>query len=178
MNTKNLFIADPFNDEHIKLFKEFESINNDKKPVYTYLTGIRKAYNSKEAFKKVEDKNNELNVIAFTMADNKMKDYCYIKGEKDRKVCELFFAQLNSAHNSRPIMQRVSNYVLDIMGMEQVYVSLTGDEKKLYSQLINHGYEDIGEVNGKIVHLDLAKALKAKRSLREELFQEIHILSK
>ena len=153
MNTKNLFIADPFNDEHIKLFEEFETINNDKKPVYTYLTGIRKAYNSKEAFKKVEDKNNELNVIAFTMADNKMKDYCYIKGEKDRKVCELFFAQLNSAQNSRPIMQRVSKYVLDIMGMEQVYVSLTGDEKKLYSQLINHGYEDIGEVNGKITFI-------------------------
>ena len=40
------------------------------------------------------------------------------------------------------------------------------------------GNRAIGEVNGKIVHLDLAKALKAKRSLREELFQEIHILSK
>lgn len=153
MNTKNLFIADPFNDEHIKLFEEFESINNDKKPVSTYLTGIRKAYDSKESFKKVENANNELNVIAFTMSDNKMKDYCYIKGEKDRKVCELFFAQLNSNQNTRPIMQKVSNYVLDIMGMEQVYVSLTRDEKKLYSQLTSHGYEDIGEVNGKITFI-------------------------
>lgn len=153
MNTKNLFIADPFNDEHIKLFEEFESINNDKKPVSTYLTGIRKAYDSKESFKKVENANNELNVIAFTMSDNKMKDYCYIKGEKDRKVCELFFAQLNSNQNTRPIMQKVSNYVLDIMGMEQVYVSLTRDEKKLYSQLTNNGYEDIGEVNGKVTFI-------------------------
>ena len=40
------------------------------------------------------------------------------------------------------------------------------------------GNRAIGEVNGKIVHLDLAKALKAKRSLREELFREISILSK
>lgn len=152
MNTKNLFIADPFNDEHIQLFKEFEK-DNDKKPVTTYLTGIRKAYDSKEVFKKVENANNELNVIVFTMANNQMKDYCYIKGEKDRKVCELFFAQSNSNQSSRPIMERVSNYVLDIMGMEQVYVSLTKDEKKLYSQLINHGYEDIGEVNGKITFI-------------------------
>ena len=36
----------------------------------------------------------------------------------------------------------------------------------------------IGEVNGQIVHQDLAKALKAKRTLREELFHEISVLSK
>ena len=40
------------------------------------------------------------------------------------------------------------------------------------------GNRAIGEVNGQIVHLDLAKALEAKRSLREELFREISILSK
>lgn len=150
MNTKNLFIADPFNDEHIKLFEEFESVNNTKKPVITYLTGIRKAYDNKESFNKIENINNELNIITFTMDDNKMKDYCYIKGEKDRKVCELFFAQLNSNPNSRPIMKKVSDYVLNKMGMELVNVSLTADERKLYSQLTSNGYEDIGEVNGKI----------------------------
>lgn len=149
MNTKNLFIADPFNDEHIKLFEEFENINNNKRPVTTYLTGIRKAYNNKEAFNKIENNNNEINIIAFTMNDNLMKDYCYIKGEKDRKVCELFFARLNSNPNNRPIMRKVSNYVLNIMGMELINVSITDDEKKLYSQLTSNGYEDIGEVNGK-----------------------------
>lgn len=40
------------------------------------------------------------------------------------------------------------------------------------------GNRAIGEVNGEIVHMDLAKALKAKRSLREDLFREISILSK
>lgn len=149
MNTKSLFIADPFNDEHIKLFEEFEKDNNYKKPVITYLTGIRKAYDNKESFKKIESINNELNIITFTMENNRMKDYCYIKGEKDRKVCELFFAHLNSNPNSRPIMNKVSDYVLNKMGMELLNVSLTADEGKLYSQLTNNGYEDIGEVNGK-----------------------------
>lgn len=35
----------------------------------------------------------------------------------------------------------------------------------------------IGEIGGSVVHLDLAKALEAKRSLNEELLEEIHILS-
>lgn len=35
----------------------------------------------------------------------------------------------------------------------------------------------IGEVGGKIVHLDLAKALKSKRSLREDLLEGLRVLS-
>ena len=35
----------------------------------------------------------------------------------------------------------------------------------------------IGEVGGKVVHFDLAKALESKRSLREELLQGIDVLS-
>ena len=47
-------------------------------------------------------------------------------------------------------------------------------------ELLSQGITNraIGEVNGQIVHMDLAKALKAKRTLRDELFHEISVLSK
>lgn len=158
MSTKKLFRADPFNDEHIKLFEEFERENNEKKPITIYLNDIRKTNNNnKEEYLKREQKSNELNDIAFTKDENRIIDYCYIRGEKDLKLCELFFAQLKSNQNNRPIMQLVSEYVFDIMGMEEVYVSLTDEKEKLYSQLINQGYQDIGDVNGKIT---LAKGKK------------------
>ncbi len=148
MNTDNFFIADPYKDEHIKLFMDFENANDYKRPVTTYLTGIRKAYD-KESYNKIVRNNNELNIIIFMMNKNKMSDYCYIKGEKDRKVCELFFAHLNFPSKNRHIMEKASFYALNILGMEQVFVSIAQEEKDLYHQLINSGYEDIGEVNGK-----------------------------
>lgn len=152
MNTNNFFIADPFKMEHIKLFKDFESINDSNMTVTTYLTGINKAYN-KENYNEIERKSIELNIIGFSMSQNSISDYCYIKGEKDRKVCELFFATLKDPIRSRKIMEKASNYALNILGMEQVFVSITKDEKNLYSQLVNNGYEDIGEVNGKITFI-------------------------
>jgi 6-phosphofructokinase 1 len=39
------------------------------------------------------------------------------------------------------------------------------------------GYRAVGTVGGKIVHVDLAKALDAKSTLREDLFEGIRILS-
>jgi 6-phosphofructokinase 1 len=39
------------------------------------------------------------------------------------------------------------------------------------------GYRAVGTVGGKIVHVDLAKALEAKSTLREDLFEGIRILS-
>ena len=47
-------------------------------------------------------------------------------------------------------------------------------------ELLSQGITNraIGEINGQIVHLDLAKALSARRTLRDELFREISILSK
>lgn len=151
MNTNNIFVADPFNEKHIKLFDEFENINNKlKKPVTTYLTGIRKAYCDKNSFYNIQKDSNEINVIAFMQKEHKMQDYCYIKCEKDRKVCELFFAHLKSPKQVRPIMQKISDYVLNTMGMELISISISDDEKYLYSQLKNYGFEDIGEVNGKL----------------------------
>ncbi len=150
MNTNNILVADPFNEEHIKLFNDFEINNfNNKMPVTTYLTEIKKAYDNKSIYNELQNKSNELNIIVFEMNEKQIKDYCYIKGEKDRKVCELFFAHLNSPKTNRTFLQKVSNYVLDILGMELVNVSINQEDKTLYSQLKSNGYEDIGEVNGK-----------------------------
>lgn len=152
----NFFIADPYNNKDIELFKKFEELHNNKNmPITTYFSGIQKAYTDKEKYYEIEKKNNELNLIAYTLTDDKqsIKDYCYIKGEKDRKVCELFFAHLNEERKVRPIMDKVSNFVLNNIGMELITVSVPPDEKILDNQLKNHGYENIGEVKGKQTYI-------------------------
>lgn len=156
MSINNFFIADPYNDKHIELFNKFEEKHNNKnKPITTYLSGIKKAYENKEDYQKIERDNNELNLIVFTLCDdqNSIRDYCYIKGEKDIKVCELFFAHLSEVRKVRPIMDKVSNYVLNSLNMELLMVSVAKEEVVLNNQLTNHGYEDIGELNGKIAFI-------------------------
>lgn len=56
---------------------------------------------------------------------------------------------------------------------------LATDCGMLAVELLSQGITNraIGEVGGEIVHLDLAKALATKRTLPEELFEEIKVLS-
>ena len=150
MDTNGFFIADPFNDQHVKLFDEFEQKHkSSNKPVTTYLSGIKKAYDSKETYNQIDRNSNEINLFVFSTQKDLISDYCYIKGEKDRKICELFFPHLQKSNKHRKIMRKASKYALGIMGMEQVFVSLTPDDIDLYNQLCSNGYEDIGQVNGK-----------------------------
>ena len=147
----NIIVADPFNDNHVKMFNDFEELNNPNKPMTKYMESIRNTCDRKK-YNKIVNNNNEFNTIIFTMDENNIRDYCLLKGEKDRKVCELFFASLKE-NKHRSIMDKATKYALDVLGMEQLFVSITAKEGKLYNQLINNGYEDIGEVNGKITLL-------------------------
>ena len=56
---------------------------------------------------------------------------------------------------------------------------LATDCGMLAVELLSQGITNraIGEVGGEIVHLDLAKALETRRTLPEELFEEIKVLS-
>ncbi len=151
MSVENLLIANPYNDNHMKLFDKFEKINHlsEKNTSYTsFMKSIRLAY-SEEDYQKIQWKKNEIYQIVFSMEKNQIKDSCYIREERDRKICELYFAPLNTEKN-RQILTDVSNYVLDKLGMEQVFVSISPLDSKLKSSLELKGFENIGIVNGEL----------------------------
>lgn len=151
MNTKNLFFADPYNDNHVKLFNEFEESNKIKNNITSYLNEIRTLY-SKEKYQKLLNEQNETYEIVFSLENDKIKDSCYIRKERDRKICELYFAPLNTTKN-RQLLTDVSNYVLDRLGMEQIFVSISPLDKNLQLNLEAKGFENIGTVNGDLTFI-------------------------
>ena len=145
MSTNSYKVASPYETNHIKLFNDFESHNDNRFPVTQYLIETRDKY-SKEEYDKNIMNNNEMNIIVFSMDKDKIKDYCWIREERDIKLCELLPAQLNKTPRTREIMDIASNYAFNREGMERVFVSIEKSDN-LYNQLLNEGYIDLDKVD-------------------------------
>ena len=147
MVTNKFFIADPYNDNHIKLFEAFEKKNDRKKTISKHLKEIQKKYD-KRLYDKVVLNSNDINETLFDINNDEVDYYTHISGEKDRKVCELFFVGLKDKNKMNKVIKNVTDYALNNLGMEQIFVSTTYEDK-IRESLLNNGYEDIGDVNGK-----------------------------
>lgn len=152
LNTERLYIANPYDDSNIELYEEFENKNEITTKTSTNLKEIRVAY-SKEMYESLEKNRNEINQYLYIMNDSSIIDSCFIKGEKDRKVCELFFAPLKIEPKNRTLLTSVSNYVFNVLGMEEIFISIDNKEKNLKTNLESKGFENLGEVNGKMTYL-------------------------
>ena len=151
MNTKNLFIADPYNDNHIRLFKEFEETNNLRKTITSYLNDIRSTYTDKDKYDAEQKQLNETKYVVFSMENNAIKDSCFIRGERDIKICELYFSPLKE--KNRQLLKDASNYALNRLGMEQIFVLISPNDKNMKINLESRGFENIGNVNGQLTFI-------------------------
>lgn len=152
MSTEKFFIADPYNDEHIKAFNQFESSNGINTKTGAYLKQTRQSL-SKEKYDSLQKKQNEIEQSLFLQDDLVIKDSCHIKGEKDIKICTLFFAPLNFKSKNRKLLSLATDYAFNVLGMEEVFVSTAYDDKNLQDILINKGFENLGETEGNITFL-------------------------
>ena len=60
MSTERFFSADPYNDEHIRLFKEFENNNGILNETSTYLNNTR-VNKTEESYKEQVRESKEIN---------------------------------------------------------------------------------------------------------------------
>lgn len=145
MHTESLYIADPYNESHIKMFQEFEEKNQVEKTTSETLESLRDKFDEKK-YKEIQKYQNEILQTIFTMEQDEIKDSCFIRGEKDIKTCELIFAPLKEEPRSRTLVGLASNYALNNLGMEQIFVSINPNDKYLKHSLESKGFEDIGAI--------------------------------
>ena len=100
MHTESLFIADPYNESHIKMFAEFEERNGVEKTTTEAWESLRAKF-SEEQYKEFQKVQNEIMQTIFTMENDSVKDSCFIRGEQDIKTCELIFAPLKEEPRGR-----------------------------------------------------------------------------
>ena len=153
MSTERFFIADPYNDEHIKLIANFEEINGITTVTSTLLRNIRQT-RTEEKYKQEVKESNEIHQSLFLQDESDITDTCHVQAEKDMKSCRIFFAPIPSTKN-RKLVTLATDYAFEVLGMEDVFVTVAtgGSDRLLIENLEQKGFENLGEDNGTITYL-------------------------
>lgn len=153
MSTERFFIADPYNDEHIRMIAAFEEANGITTVTSTLLRNIRQT-RIEDKYKEEVKESNEIHQSLFLQEEDSITDICHIQAEKDMKSCRIFFAPISSGRN-RKLIPLATDYAFNVLGMEDVFVALSssGTEQELAENLENNGYENLGENEGSILYL-------------------------
>ena len=162
MSTERFFIADPYNDEHIRLIAAFEEANGITTVTSTLLRNIRQTRTEEKYKEEVKD-SNEIHQSLFLQDEEVITDSCHIQAEKDMKSCRIFFAPISTGRN-RKLIPLATDYAFDVLGMEDVFVTInaSGSEQELAENLEHNGYENLGENDGNIMYL------KEKQFMQEQ----------
>jgi len=148
--TEKLFIADPYNEDHINLFKEFETRNNYNDKTSTILENIKNNY-TKEQYEEDMKNKNIINEYLFLEDKGYMKDYCFINAERDRKSATLELPIFEDSPKNRMIISQATDYSFNVLGMQTIVVMTDINNKRLIDNLEKKSFENLGEENGKII---------------------------
>ena len=151
MSTERFFIADPYNDEHIRLITDFEETNGITTVTSTLLKNIRQT-RTEEKYKEEVKQSNEIHQSLFLQNEENITDTCHVQAEKDMKSCRIFFAPINM--RSRRLVPLATDYAFEVLGMEDVFVTVDGStDHELIENLELNGFENLGENDGNIMYL-------------------------
>ena len=152
MNKGSIFVADPYNEKHIQLIKDFEDINKISKRISNKLEDISNNFSKIDYIKDKKNSNNVEEVL-FEFNGNNINDYCYIVGKKDLKNSTLYFPQIKDKKPSEKLILESINYTLNILNMETIFIMVKSDNKQLISTLEKLSFENLGEDNKYITYM-------------------------
>lgn len=151
MTVDELIIVNPFNSQHLEYIKHFEEENEINTKTMAYLQKVRTL--TEDDYKKIKHQANEIEESLLLIRDKKVKDICHIEGEKDRKVCSITFAPIRTKLRNRRIITLAINYAFDVLGMEEIFVKISQDDKNMIENLEIRGFENLGEEKSDIIFL-------------------------
>lgn len=152
MSTTNIFVADPYDKNHIELFKNFEKENNKVKKVSPLFEKIITT-SDKKTYLKNKTIDNNINEVLFIKGKNNIKDFCYITGEKDIKTCKLYFPDIDTKNKNRLIVKAATDYSINYLQMETVFVMTDESNKALIKNLENLSYESLGNDDNTLTYM-------------------------
>ena len=135
-NAERLFILDPQNEDHLRLLNEFQTENN---------------IDLSNCLKQYED-SNTVNECLFIEQSSKIRDFCQILGVKDLKKCNINAAHIETKRK-RKLIKQATDYALNILGMEEVFVNISTTDEKLMTSMELEGYEPITDETGNLFFL-------------------------
>lgn len=127
-------IIDPFDDNDLNLVLEYEKENN----LEDYLSSSILARRESSS----ED-DNEFDELLFLSDGFHLKNGISIHGFKDLSTAYLTLIA-GPKTNRAQVIKEASRYAIKDLGMEEVFLRLSEDDSSLSFDLIESGYEDLG----------------------------------
>ena len=149
---ERLYILDPFDDNHIRLLVNYEKENNVSTKSLEKLLKTREIL-TQEEYQELKKKNNDIEMSLFLEESGKIKDLCFVQGEKDRKICKLFFTPILPRTKTRKLLNLATDFALNTLGMESVFVLTDRADKSMHARLESIGYESLGLEENLVVYL-------------------------
>lgn len=149
---ERLYILNPYDKNHINLLMNYEKENNVSTKSLEMLLKVRETL-SEEEYNELRKKSNDIELSIIIEELGKIKDLCLIQGEKDRKICKLFFSPMTPKTKNRKLLDLASDFALNTLNMESVFVITNETDKTIHACLEEKGYECLGLENDSIIYL-------------------------
>lgn len=132
MSKIKLNLLDMSNKNHLEMLKRYTQQNNIKVDLEI----------------KTDD-SNEINSYIFESIGNEIIDMCLIQCQKDIKLGTI----TSVGETKQELILEVTNYLLNILNMESVFVRVDKNNKKLIKYLEENLFESLGLEQGEITFL-------------------------
>ncbi len=162
LSTEKFFIADPYNEEHIKMLHKFEEKNEIRTKTSAYLENIKTHYNKEEYAEYVKN-DNKIYQCLFLQLEGEIIDSCYIQGEKDTKSAKIFFAPITNSSKNRQIVSLATDYAFHVLGIEDIFVFVSLEDKALKNMLEKKDFESLGQEGKMIIYSKTKEDIKEER---------------
>ena len=149
---ERLYILDPYDNDHVNLLMNYEKENKVSTKSLETLLKVRESL-SKEEYQELKKNINDIEMSLILEESGTIKDLCFIQGEKDIKTCKLFFTPIVPKTKTRKLLNLATDFALNTLGMESVFVLTNKEDKVMHTSLENRGYESLGVEGDSIIYL-------------------------
>ena len=149
---ERLYILDPYDNDHVNLLMNYEKENKVSTKSLETLLKVRESL-SKEEYQELKKNINDIEMSLILEESGTIKDLCFIQGEKDIKTCKLFFTTIVPKTKTRKLLNLATDFALNTLGMESVFVLTNKEDKVMHTSLENRGYESLGVEGDSIIYL-------------------------
>lgn len=140
---RSLMIASPYDNKCLNMIANYEQSNNLSDAITKQLIRIR-ATIEEEKYEKSNMLSNEITQFLFLKDNDKVVAGCQMHGYRDMRDCYLSLLPSTSSKATANLLQNVTTYIFDCLGMEQVFVEIDDQDKKNAFALIDANYESLG----------------------------------
>ena len=123
MGKSKLSLLDMSNKNHLEMLKRYTQQNNIKVDLEI----------------KTDD-SNEINSYVFESIGNEIIDMCLIQCQKDIKLGTI----TSVGETKQELILEVTNYLLNVLNMESVFVRVAKNNKKIIKYLEDNSFESLG----------------------------------